>query len=102
MTTGIEESTPINTVTTSLLQLSVEPNLVLTNTEISYGLNRSENVDCAIYDAKGSLITNLINGKQNAGQHRIAWNTNGIKPGVYFCKLITTTSSTTARLIVIQ
>lgn len=74
----------------------------MTNVEISYQLERSGNISCAIYDATGSLTTTLVNGKQTAGQHRLAWNTNGVQPGIYFCKLITTTASATARLLVVR
>lgn len=82
--------------------MTVEPNPVVTNAVINYQLDRSENISCAIYDATGSLITFLVNGQQAAGQHRLTWNTNGVQPGIYFCKLITTTTSATARVLIVR
>lgn len=59
-------------------------------------------MSCAIYDATGSFIKSLTNGTQNAGQHSLTWNTNGVQPGIYFCKLIAATGSATARVLVVR
>lgn len=50
------------------------PNPFNPNTEIQYSLNKPELVTLDIYNIAGEHITQLVNGKQNAGIHTIKWN----------------------------
>ena len=38
----------------------------------------------SIYDIRGSLVVELINGKIEAGYHQLTWNGGHAASGVYF------------------
>jgi flagellar hook assembly protein FlgD len=55
-------------------------------------------VSCVVYNAAGNLVSRLACGTQAAGEHQLTWNAAGVKPGVYFCKLVADGTTYTARL----
>jgi hypothetical protein len=91
---GIEEAngTPVTH------SLRVLPNPVSARATVGYSLPRSAVVSCAVYDAAGNLVTRLADGTQAAGRHELTWNATGVRPGVYFCKLVASGTTCTARL----
>jgi hypothetical protein len=76
----------------------VSPNPVTAQAAISYSLPRSASVSCIVYDAAGNVVSRLAAGSQAAGEHQLTWNAAGVKPGIYFCKLVAGSSTYTARL----
>ncbi|MBM3332284.1 T9SS type A sorting domain-containing protein [candidate division WOR-3 bacterium] len=80
----------------------VSPNPVGTQATIGYSLPRGSSVSCAVYDVAGNLVSRLAAGSRVAGEHQTMWNAAGVKPGVYFCKLVAGGSSHTARLAVVR
>ena len=92
--TGVEERTDAEHVRS----LRVCPNPVTASTVISYNLRQSSPVSCGVYDAAGSLVSRLAVGTQAAGEHQLTWSAAGVKPGIYFCKLVAGNSTHTARL----
>ena len=79
--------------------LLVIPNPVSVQTAISYNLPRSASVSCVVYDAAGNLVTRLAAGTEAAGEHQLAWDAAGVKPGIYFCQLVADGTTATARLV---
>jgi len=75
------------------------PNPVVARAAISYSLPHSASVSCAVYDAAGSLVSRLAAGTQAAGEHKLTWNASGVRPGIYFCKLVTDGTTATTRLV---
>jgi len=55
-------------------------------------------VSCVVYDVTGNLVSRLAAGTQAAGEQRLMWDAAGVKPGVYFCKLVADGTSATVRL----
>ena len=51
-----------------------------------------------MYDAAGNIVSRLAAGTQAAGEHQLAWDAAGVKPGVYFCRLVADGTTYTARL----
>ncbi len=43
-------------------------------------------------------VVRLSGGNQAAGTHSLVWNAAGVKPGIYFCKLVAGGSASIARL----
>jgi len=76
----------------------VFPNPVSAQATISYCLPQSAVVSCIVYDAAGNLVVRMASGTQAAGEHQLMWNAAGVKPGIYFCKLVTGNITSTARL----
>jgi hypothetical protein len=93
--TGVEEGTRVEAVRS----LRVLPNPVSAQAAISYDLPRSATLSCIVYDAAGNLVTRLAAGTQAAGEHQLTWKTAGVKPGIYFCKLVADGTTWTARLV---
>jgi hypothetical protein len=77
----------------------VHPNPVTDRTAITYQLSHSSLVSCLVYDAAGNLVARLSDGSQAAGTHSLRWNAAGMKPGIYFCKLVAGGGTSTARLV---
>jgi len=80
----------------------VFPNLVTSRASFSYSLPRAAAVSCIVYDAAGNVVSRLAGGNQAAGEHQLTWNADGVKPGIYFCKLVAGGASSTARLAVVR
>ena len=59
-------------------------------------------MSCIVYDAAGNVVSRLAVGTQAAGEHQLMWNAAGVKPGIYFCKLIAGGGACTARLARVQ
>jgi len=76
----------------------VFPNPVAEQASISYVLPRSAAVSCVVYDAAGNQVSRLAAGTQAAGEHKLTWNAVGVRPGIYFCKLVTGNTASTVRL----
>ena len=57
-------------------------------TTIEFLLAKSGNVTLEIYGPNGQLLTTLVNGYRNAGQHTVTWNASQYANGVYVCKII--------------
>jgi flagellar hook assembly protein FlgD len=80
----------------------VSPNPVAAQAAISYHLPRSASVSCIVYDAAGNLVSRLAAGAQAAGEHQLTWNATGVKPGIYFCKLVADGTTYAARLAIVR
>jgi hypothetical protein len=63
------------------------PNPFSSSTVISYRLPATTDVELSVYDLTGRRVATLINERQKAGRHEVEWNTGGIKPGIYLCKI---------------
>jgi hypothetical protein len=73
---------------------SSRPNPFRERTVISFDMPIDGPVRLAIYDVKGRLVRELVNGIQSAGTHQVTWApTEQTQPqghlpsGVYFCRL---------------
>ncbi len=68
------------------------PNPFNPETTIRYELNRSAEVELAIYDISGRQVTTLVSGRQVAGQYQVTWNGldrrgNPVASGIYLYRL---------------
>ena len=66
------------------------------STTISYSLNKKSHIKLRIYNINGHLITTLINGIIDGGEHVITWDgldSNGLSvaSGIYLCAMETDT-----------
>ncbi len=65
------------------------PNPFKEETVISYELNKAAFVNLSIFDASGKKLIELLNEKQESGQHQVRWNVKDanhstIGAGIYF------------------
>ena len=56
-------------------------------TTITYQLTKSANVSLFLYNLNGQIVDILVNQHQNAGDHYIEWNPQGLSSGIYIYKL---------------
>ncbi|MDZ7743676.1 MAG: T9SS type A sorting domain-containing protein [Bacteroidota bacterium] len=94
-----QEELPINKLETYAF-----PNPFDNKTQISFTLNKQENVSIHVYSLKGRLVNNLFEGKLPAGLQEIEWNGkdalgNEVKNGLYFVKVKTGKASKSFKII---
>jgi hypothetical protein len=63
------------------------PNPFNAQTAINYDLPEASNVTINIYDILGRRVETLIQGKQPAGYHQIAWDATCQSSGLYFYRI---------------
>ena len=64
------------------------PNPFNPSTNIQFELPIDGDVEIFIYDLKGSLIDELMNGYMEAGYHQIKWDGSRRSSGMYFIRMI--------------
>ena len=67
--------------------LHLYPNPLVAATKISFTLPVKSHILLEVYDISGRLIKRLAKGSYDAGEHTVEWNADGIRKGIYFCKL---------------
>jgi hypothetical protein len=63
------------------------PNPFNPSTTISYALPREAKVSLVIFNVLGQKVATLVDARQDAGQHQIAWNARNVTSGVYFLQM---------------
>lgn len=61
-------------------------------TQIPFTLDRATRVTLRVFDVRGALVATLVDGKRDAGAHRVAWEARddagrALASGVYLCVL---------------
>ena len=78
------------------------PNPFNPTTSISFSLENNSNVQLAVFDAKGALVANLVNGSVNSGAHSVEFNAAGLSTGVYYYTLNVNNISTTKKMMLLR
>ena len=81
--------------------LHLYPNPFTASTKISFTLPTKANILLEVYDVSGRLIKRLAKGSYPAGEHTIKWNAEGIRKGIYFCKLSTESQTLIRKMILL-
>jgi hypothetical protein len=63
------------------------PNPFNSSTTIHFGLDKSAPTRLEVYGIDGRLVEELVNGRLEAGEHRIVWNAEGMPNGLYVVRL---------------
>jgi hypothetical protein len=75
------------------------PNPFNAKTRISFTLPVAGHATVSVFDARGRLVTTLVNGHIEAGNHTAVWERGDAASGVYFC-VLTSEGRTSARKMV--
>ena len=83
------------------------PNPFNPSTTIAYRLNKNENVEINVYNAKGQLIKNLVNNYLNAGEYKLTWNGkdnegNASASGIYIVKMSSDDYSVAEKIVMLK
>jgi hypothetical protein len=69
------------------LSLSAFPNPFNSIAQISFSLPRAGNVKLEVYDVTGRLAATLVDGRFEAGEHRVRFDGKELASGIYFLRL---------------
>ncbi|MDZ7342415.1 MAG: T9SS type A sorting domain-containing protein, partial [candidate division KSB1 bacterium] len=78
------------------------PNPFNPTTTIGFDLPQPVHVTLKIFDIKGQEVAELVNGKHQAGVHKIVWDASNKANGVYFCQLIAGDFKSVRKLILMK
>lgn len=70
--------------------------------KISYSLPATSHINIALFDVSGRRLSSLKEGPEQAGVHEMSLKTSKIPSGVYFLKLTSGTTSTTAKMVLVK
>ena len=82
------------------IAFSVAPNPSRGLTNFEYELPSASQVNLSIHDLTGKIITQVFNGRQQAGQHRTTWNADHVPNGIYFYSLSVDGKTTTGKIAI--
>lgn len=71
-------------------------------TRLAYFVPESQHVSLCVYDVAGRLVTTLVDGVVEAGEHTIEWSADGLASGVYFGRMETGGTTQVKRLVVLK
>ncbi len=63
------------------------PNPFNPSTTLRYGIPRNSSVSLRVYNTLGQMISQLVNGEQQAGYHEVRFDGSNLASGVYFYRL---------------
>jgi aminopeptidase N len=78
------------------------PNPVTGNTTFTYSLPGKCQVSMAIYDLSGKQVLNLVNESQDAGTHVMTSRLDGLRNGLYLCRLNASENSATIKISICE
>jgi photosystem II stability/assembly factor-like uncharacterized protein len=78
------------------------PNPFNPSTTIRYGLPQRSQVTLAVFNMLGQLVTSLVSGEVEAGNHEVQFDASGLASGVYFYRIQAGTFTHTKKLCVIK
>lgn len=55
--------------------------------QLAFGLGSAANLKLDLLDVQGRVVRELLHGPRGAGEVRLAWNAEGLAPGLYFARL---------------
>jgi|GEM_PF-1107868 len=84
----------------STTNITVSPNPAQDYFNISFDLNRANDVEIRLYNAVGQEVKYLTNTMYTAGENNITMNTNGLPSGIYFVSLQTQAGNLTKRVTI--
>lgn len=77
----------------------IYPNPFTTETTIQYQLQKSGRVMIKIFNTSGQEIETLVNASQPKGDYKITWHPKDLPNGMYFCKIQSSESSETKKMM---
>jgi len=78
------------------------PNPFNPSTNIRFAMPEAGRIELSVFDVRGRLVANLINGIYQAGQHEVAFNAEGLASGVYFAQFATGDFRQTQKLLLLK
>jgi hypothetical protein len=81
---------------------NISPNPPESTAVIKYNLAHDSKVSVKIFNISGQQIQTLVNEVQKQGEQSVIFNTEWLRPGIYFCTLKTVEGIHTKKLIKLE
>ncbi len=94
-------NTQAKIVTTYALQQNY-PNPFNPSTTIRYQIPKAGHVLIQIYNTLGSLVTTLVDGDQNMGEHTAYFNAAALSTGIYYYRMTSGEFTSTRKLLLVK
>ncbi len=93
-------STPTFKSATKANGLNIFPNPTNGQAIVEYVLEKDENVEIALFDVNGRMVSNKNLGKRYAGSNQAAINCKQLRPGIYFVQIRTENQLMNGKVVV--
>jgi hypothetical protein len=93
---------PVAASIPSGLELGISPNPFNPTTTISFTLPEAVRVVLNVYDVQGRLVTSLVNGWREAGQHQVTFDGSTLASGVYLYTLTAGSNTATGKMVLMK
>ena len=80
--------------------LRLVPNPLSSTATFSFTLRKGGDARLKIYDLQGNLVSTVVDGRLDAGEHDVAWNAETVMPGTYYYRLTLDGKATAGKFIV--
>ncbi len=98
---GVEETKGVtDEPNTTIRNVSVNPNPAETNFTVSFSLNTPEQVSVVLYNSLGERMTVLMESQLATGMYRLESATEDMAPGVYFIRIMTSSTETIEKVVI--
>jgi hypothetical protein len=78
------------------------PNPFNPTTSINFYSNMTGKVELSVYNSNGELVSTLVNGNLNAGNHTVMFDASNLNSGVYFYTLTSPTKTITKKMVLVK
>jgi len=78
------------------------PNPFNPSTTISYDVPSDMNINLVVYDVRGRMVAELVNGMREQGRYDVIWNAENQSSGVYFMKLVAGNTMKTQKIMLMK
>jgi hypothetical protein len=78
------------------------PNPFNPSTTITYDISSDMNVNINVYDVRGRMVAELVNGMTDQGRYEVMWNADNYSTGIYFVQLVAGNTTKTQKLMLVK
>jgi hypothetical protein len=88
----------------SAVLIRPQPNPFTSETRLEFALTAHEHVNLSVYDVRGRLVADLVNGMFSPGRHTAVWSGKRVdgatvEPGIYFATMRAGGTTTSHRVV---
>jgi hypothetical protein len=84
------------------LQISCYPNPFSHSAFVNYYLPENSDAKIGVFDLLGKEVVVLASGKLQAGNHTLHFKADGLKAGIYFCRMETVNKIVQVKIVLIE
>jgi hypothetical protein len=78
------------------------PNPFNPSTRITYDISSDMNININVYDVRGRMVAELVNGMTDQGRYEVMWNADNYSTGIYFVQLVAGNTTKTQKLMLVK